>query len=239
MRLRYFGQNGEDAILRRFFDKPHGFYVDIGAFDGVYLSNTLVFEKAGWDGICVEALPPYAELCRQNRPRAKVVNAAVTGDGRATLDLVADPTGLFTGQTPPIDEVNGIYESWGFQRPEWETVRVPTITLNKLLEDAPPIDFLSLDIEGGEEAVISGLDFERHTPRILLLENPTEEMNKILALHGYQLARTLLWNSFFARGEDVKRLRDLRAFAWLQRPPHPVRPELSAIGYPGRRLRRV
>jgi hypothetical protein len=34
MRLRY-GQNGEDAILWLFLHKSHGFYVDIGAFDGV------------------------------------------------------------------------------------------------------------------------------------------------------------------------------------------------------------
>ena len=44
---------------------------------------------------------------------------------------------------------------------------------------------------------------------------------------------------FFAEGEDVQRLRNIRAFAWLQRPPHPIRPDLSAIGYPGRQLRRV
>ena len=237
VRLKFYGQNGEDALLWRFFNKPHGFYVDVGAFDGKYLSNSLIFEQAGWDGICVEALPQYADFCRQNRPRAKVVSAAITGDGQGSLDLVADSTGLFTGQTPPREEVAGHFKASGLPEPEWETVRVPTATLNELLEDAPPIDFLSLDIEGGEEQVIESLDFDRHAPRVLLLENPTEVMNEILAAHGYRLARSLLWNSFFARGEDIDRLRDIHALAWLQRPAHPIRPELSAVGYPGRRFR--
>jgi hypothetical protein len=39
MRLRYYGQNGEDAILWRFFHKPHSFHTGVGAFDGIYLSS--------------------------------------------------------------------------------------------------------------------------------------------------------------------------------------------------------
>ena len=239
MRLRFYGQNGEDAILWRFFNKPHGFYVDVGAFDGRYLSNSLIFEKADWHGICVEANPQYAELCRQNRPRATTINKAVVGDARRTVELVADSTGLFTGEAPPREEVAGHYKAWKLPQPEWETIQVEATTLDKILGGCPPIDFLTLDIEGGEEEVLSSFNFERHAPRVLLLENPTDVMNEILGAHGYRLARSLLWNSFFAKGDDVDRLQSIHAFAWLQRPPHPTRPELSAIGYPGRRLRRV
>jgi hypothetical protein len=57
---------------------------------------------------------------------------------------------------------------------------------------------------------------------------------------GYQHARSLLWNHFYVRTEaDAERPRSIRTVAWLQRPPHPVRPELTSIGYPGRRLRLV
>jgi FkbM family methyltransferase len=239
-RLRFYGQNGEDAILWRLFEKARrGFYVDVGAFDGVYLSNTKIFADAGWDGICVEALPRYAELCRQNRQASRVVNAAVVGDDRDTIELRADPSGLFTGQIPNMDQVAGYYAILGLEKPAWKTVRVPAITLNEVLEGCPPIDFLSMDIEGGETAVLSSLDFDRHHPRVLLLENPTDELKEILAQQGYRLARSLLWNDFFATGEDVERLRRVRAVVWLRRPAHPARPELSALGYPGPRLRRL
>jgi FkbM family methyltransferase len=247
MRLRYYGQNGEDAILWRFFNGfftgSRGFYVDVGAFDGVYLSNSLVFEKAGWYGICVEALPQYAELCRQNRPGAKVVAAAVVADGRDTVELRSDPTGLFASQTPDTKVVAGHYKGWGFQEPEWDRVTVPAISLNKLLEGTPPIDFLSLDIEGGETEVLSTLNWERYRPRVLLLEANTAEerraLEETLAPAGYRLARSLNWNHFFTAPADVARLRRVHAVVWLQRPAHPARPELSAIGYPGRQLRRV
>jgi FkbM family methyltransferase len=243
MRLRYYGQNGEDAILWRFFHKPHGFYVDIGAFDGKYLSNSLIFERSGWHGICVEAHPQYAELCRQNRPRATVVNKAVVADNRDTVELVADQTGLFTGQTPDMETVERWFRACDFPDPQWETIEIEATTLEKLLGRCPPIDFLSLDIEGGETDVLLTIDFELHRPRVLLLEaNTAEELEALeetLALVGYRVARSMLWNHFFCAEADVARLRDVRAVAWLQRPAHPVRPELSAIGYPGRQLRCV
>jgi FkbM family methyltransferase len=243
LRLRYYGQNGEDAVLWRFFNSPRGFYVDVGAFDGVYLSNSKIFEDAGWDGICVEALPQYADLCRDNRPRATVIAAAVVAGDRDTVELTADPTGLFTGQTSDTLTVAGHYKGWGFQEPEWETVRVPAVTLNEVMDRKPRIDFLSLDIEGGEIDVLSTVDFERHRPRVLLLEANTEveriALEETLAPVGYLLARSLNWNHFFAAADDVERLRRAHALVWLQRPPHPVRPELTALGYAGRRLRLV
>jgi FkbM family methyltransferase len=238
VRLRFYGQNGEDALLWRFFNRPKGFYVDVGAFDGVYLSNTKIFEEEGWDGVCVEALPEYADLCRRNR-HARVVNAAVVGDSRGEVELHVDPTGLFSGRNPPKEAIAGIFEASGMDL-HWETVYVPAATLSQLLNDCPPVDFLSLDIERGELDALQGLG--DHRPRVLLVESDIDGTERKPIDHhletlGYRLARSLLWNHFYAQGEDVYRLREITAVAWLQRPPHPLRPELSAIGYAGPRFR--
>jgi len=65
---RYYAKYGEDFVLWSFFNsQKHGFFVDIGAFDGVYLSNTYSFELRGWEGICVEANPEYTRLLNKNR----------------------------------------------------------------------------------------------------------------------------------------------------------------------------
>jgi len=45
---KFYGQLGEDCLLAIFFGfKSHGFFVDVGAFDGVYLSNSYAFELLG------------------------------------------------------------------------------------------------------------------------------------------------------------------------------------------------
>ncbi len=66
---RYYSQYGEDFILWNFFDyKEHGFFIDVGAFDGKHLSNTLSFEEHGWKGICIEPVseyfPPSGRICK-------------------------------------------------------------------------------------------------------------------------------------------------------------------------------
>jgi hypothetical protein len=57
VRLRYFGQKTEDAILWRFFRGSPGFCGDIGALDGVSLFNpetmvneTVSFNLISFDG---------------------------------------------------------------------------------------------------------------------------------------------------------------------------------------------
>ena len=57
-----YSQWREDEILIEFF-KNHdgGFFVDVGAHDGIRLSNTYALALVGWTGICIEAHPEYAD----------------------------------------------------------------------------------------------------------------------------------------------------------------------------------
>jgi len=59
MSYRYYGQHGEDFLLWHFFNyRRDGYFLDIGAHDGIALSNTKSFEERGWRGICAEPVPP-------------------------------------------------------------------------------------------------------------------------------------------------------------------------------------
>jgi hypothetical protein len=80
LRNSFYSQNGEDYLLSQFFNlKNDGFFIDIGAFDGIHLSNSYTFEKKGWRGICVEANPKYFEICKENRPKSICLNLACVG----------------------------------------------------------------------------------------------------------------------------------------------------------------
>jgi hypothetical protein len=54
-----YSQIGQDLeVLRKYKNKYNGYFVDIGASDGIIYSNTYLLEKRyGWKGICVEPLP--------------------------------------------------------------------------------------------------------------------------------------------------------------------------------------
>lgn len=52
-------QLGQDKIVDEYFHgKRNGVFVDVGAYDGVTFSNTLMLgREGGWTGVCIEPLP--------------------------------------------------------------------------------------------------------------------------------------------------------------------------------------
>src|SRR5207248_10404646 len=91
-------QNGEDLLLWNFFGrKKRGFYVDVGAYDGVGFSNTYFFEAIGWSGVLVEAVPDLYRAAASARPHSRVVHAAAgNGSGSITLTVVEGERGVAT-----------------------------------------------------------------------------------------------------------------------------------------------
>ncbi len=74
---------------------------------------------------------------------------------------------------------------------KFEEIRVPTITLTKLLErnGVARIDFLSMDIESAEPLALAGFDIERFKPELVCIEAKPLNREKILAYfaaHHYQ-----------------------------------------------------
>ena len=68
--MRSYSQLGQDLTVLKFYnDKRDGYFIELGASDGITLSNTYLLEKEfGWKGICAEPVPvKYEALCK-NRP---------------------------------------------------------------------------------------------------------------------------------------------------------------------------
>lgn len=203
MNRRYYGQFGEDFLLWSLFgERQHGYYVDVGAFDGLFLSNTYSFEEQGWQGICVEAHPTYYDLCRLARPGSICLHAAcVAPAADRTVAYYADELGLFSGVLGGREpELKNRYAGLGLTFQGFARPQVPAITLDAILASyLPPgtaIDFVSIDVEGSELDVLRGFDLERYRPRVLLVEANTQaagdRLSHYLARHGgYRLVRRL------------------------------------------------
>jgi tetratricopeptide (TPR) repeat protein len=101
----YRSRNGEDALLDESFGfKPSGTFIDIGAGDGVHFSNSSVFEKCGWSGICIETRPALFELCAMNRPRSRCCREIASGivharSGTGKIDFVSISNQDHTSET--------------------------------------------------------------------------------------------------------------------------------------------
>lgn len=161
-----YAQTHEDVLLwRALHSVTPGFYVDVGAHDPTDLSVTRAFYERGWRGINIEPIPFYAKRLREERPRDQILEVAL-GDkpGIATLYDFGG-TGLSTIDTDIAKE----HAASGFPSSE---LRVPVITLAAAVDGLgnQDVHFLKIDVEGYERQVLSGADFNKFRPWIVLVE---------------------------------------------------------------------
>jgi FkbM family methyltransferase len=198
--LQFQSQWCEDILLYEYFkSKKNGFFIEIGAFDGVKLSNTYFFECIGWTGLLVEPQPVQFAKCKKNRPNSLCINAGV---GMGTNDL----------------ELNVVetehYETWSFvgeidsnikkQDFEIKTIKVPSVKIANIIpNDVKKIDFISIDVEGMEMEILQTIDLLNNGPEIILLENNKSDIQKYLSGFGYHLVYRTWINYFYSRNKDA------------------------------------
>jgi FkbM family methyltransferase len=175
-----YADNREDVLLQRAFPKEHrGFYVDVGANDPVQGSITCHFYESGWQGINVEPVAGCFE--RLVGVRARDTNLKVgVADREGTLPFYdagpASGLSTFSAEEAAARRRAGIALA---ERP----VQVTTLaTLCAEHVGSRAIDFLSVDVEGLEEAVLRGADWSRWRPRIVVVE--ATRPNTTVPSHG-------------------------------------------------------
>jgi len=198
-----YGLDGLDVLLRQELPMTQGFFIEIGANDGVTQSNSVLLEAMGWRGMLIEALPAqYAKCCR-SRPDMIVEHAACVGAEVSDPYLQITDVGLMSvAANSGMDAQTR--ESWldrgeGFASRPRQHLEVPVSTLSKLMDKhgVAVLDLLILDVEGAEINVLEGLDFSRHAPRFILAEDAYDEtISDYLAKRGYRLKKVLLERKF-------------------------------------------
>ena len=175
--MEFKSQVGQDEwVCKMLNNKRNGYFLDIGACEGVYHSNTWYLEKElGWTGVCVEpAKVPFARLIGERN--CSCVNKAVYNKAGVTL-FHEYKNDLWRGH---IDTV-------GYP--------IECITLTDLIKefDVPKIiDYISINIEGLEYEILTGFPFKEYKSRLWSIEHNSDEKNekrdkvrRFMAEHGY------------------------------------------------------
>lgn len=168
MTIVSYAQNFEDVMLARCFPGPRGFYVDVGANDPDIDSITRHFYERGWRGINIEPLASNFARLKKRRPRdINLQIAAADTDGEITLYEI----GKWHGYSTTDPEIAKQHRLDGLKVTER---RMPVRRLSAVLDEYAPgqeIDFLSIDVEGAEPAVLAGAGLDRHRPKIIVAES--------------------------------------------------------------------
>lgn len=191
----------EAELMQEFFASTAcGFFVEVGANEPRNLSQTWQLEQRGWTGVLIEPQPELADALRRERS-AKVFAVACSARRNAGTQMTLHLAGSHSSFDARLNlaevKPNG-------------SIAVPVRTLDDVLTeaDAPPIDFVSIDVEGHELDVIDGFDLARWRPRLILIEDLLlrTRLHRELIRRGYRWLRRTGINNWYVPHSAVPRL---------------------------------
>ena len=173
-----YAQSGEDLILASLFyklsiDKPS--YLDIGANHPSYISNTYYFYLRGSRGVCIEPNPFLSRKIKKLRKGDTVLNVGVGIYRQSEADFYLFPKSAHGLSTFSKDEAE-YWKNIGMKtigKIEFEKIiKVALIdintVINKYCKNVP--DFISIDVEGLDMAILQSLDLNLYAPKVFIVE---------------------------------------------------------------------
>lgn len=210
--LQYCVNNMDKAYAQSFQDllvlflleeKRDGYFVEVGASGGITSSNTFLLEnRYGWRGIVAEPARCWHQELNRNRTCAIDYRCVWSESGKM----------LHFNETmePQFSTVEGLgaLDSHAKKRQDGKRYAVETISLRDLLRshDAPVrIDYLSVDTEGSEFAILDSFFPSHHDIRIITVEhnytNWRSRIHTLLTSHGYKrlFEELSMWDDWYIK----------------------------------------
>ena len=190
---QWFSQYRQDEIISGLLHgKRNGYFVDLAANDAVRISNTYAIEtNLDWDGICLE---PNSAYWNGLSYRKCHVVAAVVGGNKPMEEVVfkfprsKGPKGGIVGNEfdnkQETNKNNNQFELW-------RRFTIPLLDVLRKFNAPKIIDYMSLDVEGAEDLVMSTFPFHEYRFNLLSAERPSTRLSNILGSNGYILLKTL------------------------------------------------
>ena len=206
----FHSQFGEDRyIVENIEFLQEGVFIDIGAGHPTYLSNSYFFERNGWKCICIDADINQVELLKRERLNVEWAAISLEEEGEISFNQSFLPE---LSSTLQKEKYEGLIKI-----PFRDSVKVPAFRLETLLNkyNIGTIDILDIDVEGTELEVWETFDYEKHKPKVVIIEyyglglgDNSEKFKTFFAKLPYQLVHTTCTNFIFVNHEtSVKFLR--------------------------------
>ena len=185
-----YSQLGQDLDVLKYYNNiKNGYFVEIGASDGICLSNTYLLEtQYNWKGICAEPIPEKFALLQTNRKNAYCCqNPVYNASNIEVIFDISNNHDLLSGISKHIDNWKTAVDISKRQ------LSLKTISFNDLLEkyNAPSfINYLSLDTEGSEFEILKSVDFKKYSFGLIDVEHNYVEprrtqIRELLTSNGY------------------------------------------------------
>lgn len=212
-----YSQCGEDLIISPIFDalgiqKPS--YIDIGAHDPIYLSNTYLLYLNGSSGVCIEPNPALHSNIKNRRKRDICLNMGVGIAAATEAQFYCMSSSTLSSFSREDAERMA---SYGNEKIE-KIITIPLISFEEVIKQYLLVcpNFVSLDVEGMDLAILKSIDLTKYRPQVFCVETLTYTENKteqkILPTINYMLD-----NGYFIYGDTFINTIFVDKAAWAAR----------------------
>lgn len=186
MENKYYAAHGIDQYIKETFfpNKTNGYFIDIGAHNGIDVNNTYYFENEGWNGICFEPIPEIFKQLEQNR-KCKLVNKAISNtEGPAQFFLIKGYSDMLSGLVDeyPQEHIARINREIEHYNQEYDYIDVICSIFDKEATETN-INILSIDTEGAELTILKTIDFTKYNVDVMIIEYNYHNQELIDLLH--------------------------------------------------------
>lgn len=175
-KFSHYGQMAEDVAFARFLkDKKKGVYVDVGCFHPIKYNNTYRLYKRKWTGVNIDIDRIKIEGFDWLRPKDTNIAMAVSNQkGEVTYY-----SNGFYSLTVTLDHDFAKNTKYKYVP---KTIQADTLTniLDTTKYKDQVIDFLNIDTEGHDMAVLQSLNFERYRPQLIVVECIKNSIEEVL-----------------------------------------------------------
>lgn len=204
----YVSEGVAEYVMTLFPPDYRGVCIDVGAFHPTWLSNSWIFEQKNWDVYCIEPNPHCIPLLKEQRKN--IIEFACGSKSKDDVDFYIYKT---TWAGPNINNTDKWYgeaaDTGLLDKKKYENllevVKVNVRTLDFILGwnwlPITNIDYISIDVEKNEMEVLRGLDLNRWTPKIIVIENEfkTVDQHGWLASYGYKCINRITVNDIYMK----------------------------------------
>lgn len=193
-----YSQNNEEKIILDYFGPEFkGVVLDIGANDGITLSNSRACIERGWNALLLEpSSKAYAKLIKLYGPDLSAIcyNIGI-GDKTGDVEFYSSGSHLGNGDTDLLSTAKeSELKRWEGTDNKFEKTVVRLVTWSFFLEminkSLHKFDLISIDVEGMDYDVLLQIDLSYVQCKMLIVETNSIEDKKYIDLvcgQGYTL----------------------------------------------------
>lgn len=175
--MRY-SQNNEQDIILQYFGNRKGFFLDIGANDGITLSNTYALQLQEWKGVLIEPSEEAFNRIKASNGVQKFNVAIGTEDGHCTFHEMGNH--LNAGDVSLLSTIKKT-ELKRWPGVEFKERMTEVWTYKTLLKHSPFkfFDFISIDAEGVDYEILEQIDL-KYTDMVCIEHNSNPDLFQLI-----------------------------------------------------------